>query len=227
MGRASSLAMLTSTSTSRGTRSARRFGGLLGEDSTQQRRNLASGNAEVHGPVPQCVPWASTGANASFGILHDRDAAQSSDRVQARGAIVQVASEDHADRGRTVDLRRRTEQRIDGRPREILARSAAEPELARLDDEVPIDWRDVDAAVFQPLTILGIASRQRTGAAQDARGQPLPIAGAGESRCRLARQSPRARLTRASAAFRRPPDDVPTTTMRLMFAMCAPWRFTA
>ena len=78
-------------------------------------------------------------------ILDDGHAAELLDRGQAGGAVVEIAGQDDADRRRAVDLRRRSEQRIDRRPEAVFPR----PRVARTRPGSTIRCmsgaRDVDA----------------------------------------------------------------------------------
>ena len=102
-------------------------------------------------------------------ILDDGDAAGAQDLVEPGNAVAAGAAQHDADHARPKELRRRAEQRIDGRAGEMLARSARQPDMAALDQHVPVWRRGIDPAGPDRLAILSVGRRQRGGALQQFR----------------------------------------------------------
>jgi hypothetical protein len=55
-------------------------------------------------------------------------------------AVIEISRQDDANYSRSVGLRRRAEQRIDGRTKPVLFRTARGAHDARLDDQMMVRW---------------------------------------------------------------------------------------
>src|SRR5262245_1867982 len=86
-------------------------------------------------------------------ILHDDDATELMDGPQPRGAVVEVAGEDHADRPGSEHLSGGPEQRIDCWPESMLARAFRHTHTARFEEKMPVGWRDIDVAILEPAQV--------------------------------------------------------------------------
>jgi hypothetical protein len=101
------------------------------------------------------------------GILDDGDAAQPLDHVEAARPIVEVAGKDDADGAGAEDLGRGSEERVDGWPEAVLARSLGDPQPTGFDNEVAIGWCYVDVTALQEFAVARMGHRERAGTVQD------------------------------------------------------------
>jgi len=91
------------------------------------------------------------------------------DGRQARGAVVEVAGQHHADHALSPCQRGRSEQRIDRGPRVVLAGAARQPDLVGGEQHVVIGRRDVDRAGHERLAVVGMNRRQHAACAEQLR----------------------------------------------------------
>ena len=97
-------------------------------------------------------------------VLHDRDAAAALDRLQAGGAVVEEAGEEHADHAPPPCERRRAEQRIDRRTRVVLLGSAHDAGHAVGHEHVVVGRRDEDPSGLERLAVECVRRAKPAGA---------------------------------------------------------------
>lgn len=96
--------------------------------------------------------------------MHDGRAAELLYSPESRRSVVQSARQDDANDARSVGLRRRTKERVNRRAKAILLRPFGDANNSRLDQQVMIGRRDVDAPRLDLLFVCGVCRGQRSGA---------------------------------------------------------------
>lgn len=101
------------------------------------------------------------------GVLDDHPTAVIGDDEGACGAVRCRAGQDHGHDVAAVRIRRRPQERVDGRTMPILARAADDPDDTVLDDQVPVGWRDEDAPIAQRFAIDRVSDTHRAATLED------------------------------------------------------------
>ena len=128
-----------------------RIGQYIAEPST--------GNGEIDGDRIQGVAGHLV-RNGIRRVLHERHATTALDGFKARSTIAQKAAQDDTDHAGTVGDRRRPEQGIDGRPRQVFAWTTAKPDSSLGQDEVMVGDGKIDVAGFDCHPVDGLMDRQ-------------------------------------------------------------------
>jgi hypothetical protein len=132
--------------------------------------------------------------------LHDRKPAAALDGAQPGGAVGQRTRQQHADHPAAEAGGGRAEQRVDRRPRMVLARAAAQQDMVVVQQQMHARDSDIDAAALERHAASRRRDRQGAAAIEDG-SQDTALAdmkvAAGRSPGRPCR---RARLDRPSRA---------------------------